>query len=164
MNIKIIRSKRRRKTIQARQTDDGIEILAPAHLSDKELEPHIENLLRRIERRRQADNLDDSVLQNRAALLNKRYFNGRLKWRSIRWVTNQDKRYGSCTPARGTIRISHRVAELPKFVQDYILVHELAHLETANHGKKFWALVNRFPKAERARGYLMALGMEDLED
>jgi predicted metal-dependent hydrolase len=164
MNIKIIRSNRRRKTIQARQVENTIEILAPAHMSDKELEPHIENLLGRIERRRQTNKLDDGALESRAAIFNKQYFRGRLKWHSIRWVANQNSRYGSCTPARGTIRISHRVAELPKFVRDYVLVHELAHLAEANHGKNFWALVNQYPKTERARGYLMALGMEDLED
>jgi predicted metal-dependent hydrolase len=39
----------------------------------------------------------------------------------------------------------------------------LAHLLEANHGSRFWNLVNRYPRTERARGYLMALGLEDLE-
>jgi predicted metal-dependent hydrolase len=42
-------------------------------------------------------------------------------------------------------------------------VHELAHLVHASHGPEFWALVNRYPKTERARGYLMALGGLDKE-
>ena len=146
MNIKIIRSKKRKKTIQARQVGNTLEILAPAHLSNEELAPHIENLMGRIERRRQAGKLDDNVLQKRAVAFNEQYFKGRLKWHSIRWVTNQDKRFGSCTPARGTIRISHRVAELPNFVRDYILIHELAHLVEPNHGENFWALVNQYHK------------------
>ena len=97
----------------------------------------------------------------RASELNRHYFDGRLQWTSMRWVTNQNKRFASCTPSQGTIRISHRLATMPKFVLDYVIVHELAHLIEANHGANFWKLVARYPKTERARGYLMAVGLED---
>ncbi len=80
--------------------------------------------------------------------------------REIKWVTNQEKRYGSCTPSTATIRISDRVASLPLWVLDYVLVHELAHLVEANHSARFWKLVAKYPLAERARGYLMAIGLE----
>ena len=96
-----------------------------------------------------------------AAELNRQYFEGKLRWQEIRYVTNQQHRYGSCTPATGVIRVSpHRVVAMPAWVRDYVLVHELAHLREANHGPRFWKLVNRYPKTERARGYLMALGLE----
>ena len=106
----------------------------------------------------------DETLQTRTQELNRQYFNGRLHWRSIRYVTNQQKRFGSCTPATGTIRISHRLAAMPAWVRDYVIIHELAHLEQANHGPRFWALVNRYPETERARGYLMAVGLEQPDD
>ena len=73
---------------------------------------------------------------------------------SVRWVTNQNGRWGSCTPADRSIRISHRVQEMPDWVIDYVLLHELAHLIVPSHNARFWALVGRYPKAERARGYL----------
>ena len=133
-----------------------VEIRAPANMSDAELEPIIRKLLDRVERHEKKTALDDAALERRARKLNREYFSGRMKWNSIRWVTNQQKSAGSCTAAQGTIRISHRIAEMPRFVQDYVIVHELAHLKEPNHSPSFWKLVNKYPLAERARGYLMA--------
>ena len=145
-------------------TDGVFVVRAPAHLSDTELQPIVNNLLTRLEKKHKKKDLDDGGLQRWAGQLNKRYFGGKLKWRSIRWVTNQNTRLGSCTPANGTIRISHRVAGMPLFVRKYVIVHELAHLKEPNHGSRFWKWVNKYPRTERARGYLMAIGMERLED
>ncbi|MGQ9766734.1 MAG: M48 metallopeptidase family protein [Anaerolineae bacterium] len=161
--IRIIRSDRRAKTISARLVDGGtaIEVLAPAAATDQELAPIIERLkVRLLCRQAKAETADDRQLAQRAAELNRAYFQGKLRWTDIRYVANQQKRYGSCTPATGVIRISHRVATMPAWVRDYVIIHELAHLKEANHGQRFWALVNRYPKAERARGYLIALGLE----
>ena len=161
MEVKVIRSARRRKTVSARLEGDILVVRAPAHLSDQALNEAIEKLKARVERRQQARQLSDEDLEQRAQDLNRRYFQGKLRWRSIRWVTNQNKRFGSCTPSQGTIRISHRLAQMPDWVLDYVLVHELAHLIEPNHSPRFWALVNRYPLTERARGYLMAVGMEE---
>ena len=163
MEIKIIRSRNRSKTIQARMVQGVMEVHAPAAMSDKELQPHIERLRKRLERKQTRNKLDDAGLEARAQELNRLYFGGKLTWNSIRWVTNQNKRYGSCTPADRTIRISDRIASMPAFVRDYIIVHELAHLLEANHGPSFWKLVYQYERTERARGYLMAVGIENLE-
>jgi predicted metal-dependent hydrolase len=163
METKIIRSAKRRKTVQARVTDGVLEVFAPARMSDRELRPIIDNLKKRIERRKRAADLDDPGLQRLALDLNRTYFDGRLTWESIRWVSNQEKCHGSCTPGRRTIRISHRMAGMPRFVLEYVIVHELTHLLHADHGREFWRLVNRYPRTERARGYLMAVGLENEE-
>ncbi len=141
MDVKIVRSQQRAKTVSARAVDGVFVVQAPAHMSDADLQPVIDKLLKR--------------WQSRQA---------KLQWQSVRWVSNQNSRHGSCTPSQGTIRISHRLATMPAFVRDYVLVHELAHLLEPNHGPRFWRLVNQYPRTERARGYLMAVGLETIEE
>ena len=165
MDVEIIRSDKRARTVSARLVEGKFVVRAPAHMSDAELQPIIDKLQQRFERKQKKTTLDDAALHRRAQELNRLYFKGALRWNSIVWVTNQNKsRIGSCTPANGAIRLSHRLAAMPAFVRDYVIVHELAHLLEANHGPRFWKLVNRYPKTERARGYLMAVGLEELED
>ena len=163
VDIRIERSAGRVKTVSARQVGDTLVVRAPAAIDEAELDPIIERLRRRLERRVKARALDDGDLEGAARRLNARHFAGKLSWRSIAWVTNQNGRWGSCTPAEGTIRLNHRLAETPDWVRDYVIVHELAHLLESNHGPRFWALVNRYPLTERARGYLMALSGEERE-
>jgi predicted metal-dependent hydrolase len=43
---------------------------------------------------------------------------------------------------------------MPGYVVDYVLLHELAHLLVPDHGPDFWALLEAYPRTERARGYL----------
>ncbi|MFZ2362627.1 MAG: M48 family metallopeptidase [Anaerolineae bacterium] len=164
MEVKIVRSPQRAKTVSARAVDGVFVVQAPAHMSDADLQPVVDKLLARWQRRQQKNSLDDDALERRAGELNRQYFGGKLQWQSVRWVSNQNSRHGSCTPSQGTIRISHRIAAMPAFVRDYVLVHELAHLLEANHGQRFWRLVNQYPRSERARGYLMAVGLEQVEE
>jgi len=164
MEIKITRSRKRVKTVSAREVNGVLEVSAPAHLSDAELQPIIEQFRYRIQKREKRKTLADRDLEQIAVRLNREYFKGELAWDSISWSTRQDKRYGSCTPADKSIRISHRLAAMPRFVLEYVVMHELAHLIEGNHGPKFWKLANRYPRTERARGYLMAAGLEEMED
>lgn len=159
--IEVIRSQRRRKSVSAELKQGVLLVRAPAHMSDAELTPIIDKLRQRLQKRARPAAASDADLEKMARQLNRDYFNGRLQWQSIRYVTNQNKRFGSCTPAKGSIRLSHRLATMPNWVLTYVLMHELAHLEEANHGPNFWALVNQYPRTERARGYLMAIGLEE---
>ncbi len=163
MEIRIIRSAKRAKTVSARVIDSVLEVLAPASCKDKDLQPIIDKLQQRIAKKHQKRNLSAEDLEQIAQRLNREYFQNSLKWYSIEWSTQQNSIYGSCTPALGTIRISHRLAKMPLFIQEYVVMHELGHLIEANHSAKFWQLVNRYPLTERARGYLMAVGLEELD-
>jgi len=155
MKVEVVRSARRRKTVQARQVNGVLQVCIPATMTKGEEEHWVTEMVRRIERKRATDEID---LERRAKDLAHRF---RLSTpASIRWATNQEWRWGSCTPTDGTIRISSRLVGEPSWVLDYVIIHELAHLSVRNHGPRFWALVDRFPKAERARGFLIARGWE----
>ena len=159
--VKIMRSAKRKKTVSAELKNGELVVRAPARMSDRELAPIIEKLQKRLRKKTNRIPKTDEDLEAMAQQLNQTYFSGRLKWQSIRCVTNQNRRFGSCTPSLGTIRLSDRLASMPDWVLKYVIVHELAHLEEANHGPNFWALVNKYPLTERARGYLMAIGLEE---
>lgn len=162
MKVEVVRSPRRRKTITAEQRDGRLVVRLPAGLTRAEERSWVEVMVDRMERRRRLERLNAGRdLHRRADRLNHRHFGGRLRWRSIRYVSNQRDRYGSCTPQEGAIRISHLVADMPPWVRDYVLMHELAHLLIPDHSPRYWQLVQRYPLAERARGYLIAKGWEE---
>jgi Protein of unknown function DUF45 len=96
----------------------------------------------------------DEDLIGRAASLSDRYLGGRARPASVRWVSNQAGRWGSCTVEDRTIRLSTRLQAMPPYVVDYVLLHELAHLIVPEHGTRFWALLESYPRTERARGFL----------
>jgi predicted metal-dependent hydrolase len=168
METRIIRSNKRVKTVSGRIVDGVLEILAPSDISDQHLAPIIAQLRSKIEKKQykkqQKQQLDHQALVQIANRLNREYFQGKLHWEALVWSTQQNKRYGSCTPALRTIRISHRLATMPRFVLEYVVMHELAHLIEANHGPRFWKLVDQYPRTERARGYLMAVGLEEPDE
>jgi predicted metal-dependent hydrolase len=151
MQVEVIRSKKRRKTVSARQVDGVIRVSIPATMTRAEEAHWVGEMVRRIERQSTAGAID---LDERAEALAARYRLPRPD--SIRWVDNQETRWGSCTPVDRSVRISTRVAGFPAWVVDYVIVHELAHLVVPGHGPDFWRVVGRYPKTERARGFLMA--------
>ncbi|VVB70615.1 Uncharacterised protein [uncultured archaeon] len=154
MEVLVKRSKRRKKTIQARMVKGKMEVLAPASISDAALQIHITKLQSRLQKRVCAG--DDAHLHERAGYLNLKYFQGSLAWNSIQYSSRQERRRGSCNCTTRTILISDKLANLPQWVEDYVIMHELAHLIEPNHGKRFKALVHRYPLAERAIGFLIA--------
>jgi predicted metal-dependent hydrolase len=174
ITVQITYSARRKKTIGARIINwTTLAVAAPVGIPSAELRKAIDGFVDKLRQDRQTARrfASDDALEQRAQRLNRDYFGGKLRWRSIRFVSNQNRRVGSCSPARGTIRISERLSSTPDFVLDYVIVHELAHLLVANHSPAFWKHVNRYPRTERARGFLMGMQLEredadsdDLED
>jgi len=69
-------------------------------------------------------------------------------------VRNQRRRWGSCARG-GHICLNWRLVRMPAWVRDYVMIHELMHLEHMNHSRSFWRLVARAcPDYEAARRWL----------
>lgn len=129
-------------------------MLIPARFSVDEEHAWVEAMVRRLAAGDKRRRPSDEQLLARAGDLSRRFLGGLAKPVSIAWVTNQNSRWGSCTPADGTIRISARVKGMPPWVLDYVILHELTHLLEPGHGDGFWSLLESYPRTERARGYL----------
>jgi predicted metal-dependent hydrolase len=150
--VEVRRSPRRRRTVAAYREGGRIVVLIPARFSRAEEQEWVRKMVARVEGTR--TRRGDAELARRAAELSMRYLDGRARPASVRWVPAMRTRWASCTPDDRSIRLSQRLQEMPTWVQDYVLVHELAHLIERGHGPRFWRLVERYPRTERARGYL----------
>ena len=141
--------------MSAYRDGDTVVVLVPDSLSSAEEARWVEEMVARLERRERRRRPTDDDLHRRAQTLSDRHLDGEAHPTSVRWVDNQQARWGSCTPGDGSIRLSTRLRAMPGWVVDYVLVHELAHLLRPRHDEAFWALVDRYPQAERAKGYLL---------
>lgn len=152
--VEVRRSTRRRKSVSAYREGDRTIVLIPARMSEAEERRWVAVMLDKLEAKENRNVLGDRELSERALRLSEQFFGGRARPASVRWVTNQNTRWGSCTPSDGSIRLSHRLQGMPEYVVDYVLCHELAHLLVPGHGPRFWRLLEAYPRTERARGYL----------
>jgi predicted metal-dependent hydrolase len=152
-------SARRKKTSEARWVGDRIVVSVPAHLSEDTRRTTVDWLVGRLmARHRPQAALDDERLLERAVTLSERYLMG-ARPASVRWVTNQSARWGSCSFDSRRIRISHRLQSVPAWVLDSVLVHEVAHLSHPDHSPSFHELASRYPRHEEAATFLAGFGL-----
>lgn len=159
--VTVIRSPRRRKTVSAGVVNGELVIHIPAKMSQREELEWTRRMKEKIVKKRRSQRKSSTDLLKRAQKINKKLFCGKLEIGSITYSDNQKKRRGSCNTLSGSIRISSRLASMPEWVLDYVIVHELAHLVYGDHSKNFWTLVNQYKLAERARGFLIAKDLEE---
>lgn len=152
--VEVRRSARRRRTVSAYRDGDRTVVLLPARMSAAEEQRWVGIMLDRLAAQEKRRRPSDEALAQRARELSDRYLGGRAVPLSVRWVDNQNTRWGSCTPLDASIRLSSRLQGMPPYVVDYVLLHELAHLLVPGHGPRFWTLLAAYPRTERARGYL----------
>lgn len=76
-------------------------------------------------------------IKRRVDELNHLYFQKELKDVRLKYNTSN---WGSCSTT-GNINLSSRLLFAPPEVQDYVIIHELAHLIEHNHSSRFWKLV-----------------------
>jgi predicted metal-dependent hydrolase len=162
-DIKITRSLKRRKTIGAQLINNILHVYAPHNISDEKLDKIIISFKQRFTNSLLKKKLNnEKPLKEIAEIINKKYLKNRLDISSIsiEYVTGQTHKFGCCNYQNKSIRISHQIAKMPDWVRDYVIMHELSHLIEPNHSKLFWDIVSEYKLAERAKGYLIAKGME----
>ena len=160
VQVEVRRSARRTRTGTAFRERGTIVVVIPQRMSRADERSFVDSMVAKVLAReaRTVPPRGDVLLRQRAVELAEHYLSPATgsppRPSDVRWVTNQHRRWGSCTPATGVIRLSDRLQTLPSWVVDYVLVHELAHLVEPTHGPAFWRLVAAYPDAERARGFL----------
>ncbi|MGH2731097.1 MAG: M48 metallopeptidase family protein [Actinomycetota bacterium] len=159
--IEVRRSARRKKTVSAEIVGGALVVSVPERMSRAEEQEWVTSMAARLSERQRRDRLNsDDALARRAAELADRHLDG-VRPAAISWVTTQRSRWGSCSVDDRSIRLSLALVDYPAWVRDYVIVHELAHLVVPDHSEGFWKLVNRYPWTERARGFLLAKGVEE---
>lgn len=154
-DVVVRRSPRRRRTVSAYRDGDSVVVLIPESMSKREEARWVKDMLARLARSERRRRPTNEQLMARALTLNDEYLGGLATPYSVKWSANQTSRWGSCTPGDRTIRVSTRLQGMPTWVLDYVLVHELVHLIEPNHDEAFWGWVQHYPRAERARGFLL---------
>lgn len=161
--VEIRRSKRRRTTLTVFREQGKLVAVVPYRLTRQQADELVPALVNRfLEREEQrVVPVGDAELHARALELAERYLAAAvaspLPQFQVTWVSNQSRRWGSCTPSEGRIRISDRLRGVPRWVGDYVLLHELVHLVEPTHSARFRQLLGVYPQAERARGFLEGL-------
>jgi predicted metal-dependent hydrolase len=168
ITVEVLRDGRLRTRIHWEWNGDHVRVRVPPRLPQRQIDQQVAEIVRDVKRRRAPGRAGaDADLESLARQINAEYFNGEIAWHSIRWVSNMRKRLGSCTvggPRDGDIRISDRSKAWPRWVLEYVVAHELTHLKYPNHSKEFWAYVNRYPKAERAQGFILGIAFASEQD
>jgi hypothetical protein len=155
--LELVRSTRRRRTVSAFPRDGVIVVQLPAGMAHDDEHRIVTQLVDKVTGRLRAERVDgDDALASRAADLADRYLDG-IRPASVTWSDRMRRRWASCSQVDGTIRVSRRLATMPDYVLDAVLVHELAHLQSHAHGPDFQALVARYEHTDRARGFLEGL-------
>ncbi|WP_461187212.1 YgjP-like metallopeptidase domain-containing protein [Arthrobacter sp. Z4-13] len=159
--VEVRRSARRTRTVAAFWENGTAVVAIPARFTAAQEKEWVQRMLAKLHRqgeRRSASGrkrpASDAALAAHADQLSARYLGGKAAPASVRWVSNQNSRWGSATPAEGTIRLSDKLRPMPQWVIDYVLLHELAHLLVAGHNAAFWKLLEAYPETARAKAYL----------
>lgn len=152
--VRIVKSKRRKRHIAAYRQSGEIVISVPFRTTRAEITALIPELVARVIAGEERERKSERELEERAHLLMKGHLPEiATRPASINWRPMQE-RWGSCTTVDRTIRISERLHTAPDYVIDYVLFHELIHLEIPGHGEDFHRLLNRYPEVTRAEAFL----------
>ena len=155
VTLTLLIERKRVKNINARLRDTTLSVSAPLHTPQATLDQAIPDLARRLVRRvraRQINAEDDALaLAHRLA----ERFPTRPEVAQVQFVTTQEARWGSYSSGTRTIRLNAALREMPRWVLEAVVAHELAHVFHHDHGPEFWKLLRRvYPQVDRADAFL----------
>ncbi|SIO08849.1 hypothetical protein SAMN05443662_1415 [Sulfurivirga caldicuralii] len=146
----------RRRRMALVMTDTGVEVRVPPHASRRTIEAFVvanhawieSALSRQTPRQTFLWGVSHPLTSIDARDALQVYLSERLPVWSARMgcepnrvvITNMKSRWGSCS-SRGRVAFALNLAQVPKPLVDYVIVHELAHLHEMNHSSRFWAHV-----------------------
>lgn len=151
---RVIRKERRRSSISAHRVGGVIEIHIPAKMSRRqeiEIIPEMISMVCRREARERKT--DQQLMQIGQELMQEHLPDFISQPASINW-RNMSERWGSCTTVDKTIRISDRLIGAPSYVLNYIIFHELIHLQISGHDQEFYNYLARYPGSAKAEAFL----------
>jgi predicted metal-dependent hydrolase len=155
----VVERKRRVKNVNARLKGSALRVSAPPGIPEKELAAIVEDLARKLLRRAHANRVNgqgDALALTRkvAARFPKPPSVGR-----VIFVTTQRSRWGSYSPRTGTVRLNAALKNMPRWVLEAVIAHELAHSFHPDHSPPFWRLLRSVcPETDRAKSFLAGVG------
>ena len=160
--------RKRVKNINARLHGKTLAVSAPHRVSVRELDETILELARKLVRRSRADILNSDGGAEAIARKVAARFLEPPEVAEVRFVTNQTAQWGSYSPQTGIVRLNAALRQMPPWVLEAVVAHELAHTFHLDHSPAFWELARSVcPKTDRARAFLegvhwLAAAWEDL--
>ena len=153
LDLRVVR--KRVKNINARLRGKTLLVSAPHRVSAGELDEMILQLARRLVRRSRAEVVNSDGGAERIARKVAARFSNPPEVAEVRFVTNQTARWGSYSSQTGVVRLNAALRQMPPWVLEAVVAHELAHSFHLDHSPAFWELVRSVcPKTDRARAFL----------
>lgn len=153
LELKVVR--KRVKNINARLHGRTLSVSAPHRVPSGELEETIVQLARRLVRRSRAEALNADGRAEAIARKTAERFPEPPQVTEVRFVTNQTSQWGSYSRQTGIVRLNAALRQMPPWVLEAVVAHELAHTFYLDHSPAFWELVRSVcPKTDRARAFL----------
>jgi predicted metal-dependent hydrolase len=152
-------TRKRVRNVNVRLVGQELRVSAPHHVPNSELEQLVSRLASRLVRQARAEVLNSG---DEAMSLAKRVasrFPKPPQVSEVRFVTTQRARWGSYSQKTGVVRLHAGLRQLPAWVLEAVVAHELAHAFHPDHSTEFWALLREIcPKTDRANAFLDGVG------